>query len=279
MRSPEHFVLREHDCKLHFLASDPGDSTLTKLRNEVVRYMRRRGWKIGLDPHTRKHYPCLSKDHHRGIRHGLEVKIQRSGRSLEFAFFQNVVRENPHGGEFDFNRRQKMPHLIGLRYELARRHLVEIFSSHGYPFEPARPFRGIDAIRDAQAELADFHRCDWVRAPRSPYNVRSAAGREIRDGDVVYFRDNWRGRVGRGIAHYHINNMWYVLLASGEVRNEACFRLYHREDFTEPLKGRRVLPRLARDRLKQRKQEAVAAERYERAARMRDALARFPEVA
>lgn len=275
-----HPAFSEHDCSLSLWVDDPKDAALAMLRNVAVRHLRGRGFQIGLDPHTKRHYKCISKDHHRGRRGDLEIMIDLSGRHLEIKFFQNVVRDNQNGGQYDFDKRAKMPYLLGKRYEVERNRLARLFASYGFELATEGHLTGIDFIRSRQGSLSDFQGRDFYARPRYSYNITSAGRREIRDGDVVYFRDEHDGYVRRGVAHYNINNMWWVLLPSGEVRNRASFELSHREHFVESLRGRKVADRIARQRIDRHKAAAVKAEQFERAAKLRDALRiRFPEAA
>ena len=50
-------------------------------------------------------------------------------------------------------------------------------------------------------------------------------GNTLRNGETKYFRD-WSGYLLRGKVYHNINNMWWVLLADGKVRNVACFDLF-----------------------------------------------------
>jgi len=276
MRRPEFPRFREHDTTLSLWLEEPEDPAIVEVRNRWVRQLRARGFHVQPDRETRERYPALKKHHHEGWKGHLQFKLRLAGRSLELTFFQDLVHTNPNGGQYDFGKRGKMPYLMGKLYELERHKLVELMAAHGYTFIPDIRRRGIDFVEHERAELADFQGQHFYTRKWERYNITSAAGRELTDGDVVYFRD-YGGRMLRGIAYRNINNMWWVLLPCGSVHNRAAFELWHREDITRDLRGRQIPVKHAEETLRRRLADAVKAEEFERAALIRDALrARFP---
>jgi hypothetical protein len=261
----------EHDTKLSLWLSDPNDPAMESIRNALIKHLRTRLFSIGIDPKIRKHYRCISRDFHAGRKAALEVKVRRGGRHLEIEFFQNVVFENPSGGEFDFSRRQKMPYLIGKQYEVEVRHIAELLRTFGHELIRDRTQRGIAYIRDQQQRLTAFQGAGFYDRPIPAYNRTSAAGRRVAPGDEVYAILN--GRIHRGIAHANINNMWWFLLPCGTVRNMASFELYHRADL-QNLKGRHFLAADIERRLRRVLAAQVAAEAFERAVQLRDTIRR-----
>lgn len=252
----KHKQLWESDTKLFFYVDDPHDERLEGIRNSAIRHLRSRGFSIGIDPYIKKNFPCIAKDCHRGKKGFLEVLVGRRGRCLEIVFFQNVIYENRNGGQYDFGKRQKMPYLIGKQYDLERNKLAALFNDMGFPFVPERRSKGMEFINQHRDELSAVHGEDYYTSIfwRQSSNCETKGKGQLRDDDEVYFVDNMKPtkyRTLRGRAWAHINNMWWVVLPSGEVRNIACFYLMHREEIVGDLRGRRVG---LRDRAKKKKQ-------------------------
>jgi hypothetical protein len=275
MRKPEFPRFSEHDTTLSFWLEDTKDKRMVEVRNAWVRSLRARGFRVQLDQETAKHYPCLKKDHHGGRKGDLEFRMRLCGRSLELVFFQNVVRENRNGGQYDFDKLQKMPYLIRKQYEAEKLDLVALMGRLGYTFEPEIRLRGMALIEKRRAELTDFQGPDLYTRPWPSYNIKSAAGREMTDGDELYGLR--RGRLYRGFGFRDLNSSWFFLMPCGTVWVLKAYELCHREDLPRPLRGRFIDARTAEKRMSQAKETAVKAEAYERAAAIRDALrARFP---
>ncbi|HPG94996.1 MAG TPA: UvrB/UvrC motif-containing protein [Dokdonella sp.] len=270
---------QEHDTKLLLWWVDPKDTNREPVRNALIKHLRTRGFRIGADPCIRKHYPAISRDHHRGAKGALELKVRLSGRLLEIEFFQNVVFSNPAGGHCDFDRRQKMPYLVGKQYELERDKIAELFAGMGLPrltLDIRR--RGWAFIDNKRAELEAFQGAGFYAREIPRYNKLTATKAELAHGDVVYFFGRHSGSGGsihKGVAFPNINNMWWVLLPGDEWANLASFHLYHRADFGTTL-PRRMIPLVTCiARIRRKLDAAVNAQQFERAIDLRDALQRL----
>lgn len=262
----------EHDTSLNFWWETTQDSLINKVRNSIVRHLRVRGFKVRLDANTRKHYRSICRNYHEGAKGELRFKMNLSGRHLELIFFQNLVYTNPNGGQYDFDRRQKMPYLIGKQYELERKKVADlIFGLTGCTLRLDRKLIGIDLVISRRKEMEDFHGSNFYVKPPQPYNSRSATGRTVKDKDVVYFVDYMTCRWSRGIAYHNINNMWWVLLPSGQVRNMASFDLHYRDEIDD-LRGRSITRDDIKRKLRSLLDEAVAAEAFERAIVLRNTI-------
>ena len=263
----------ERDTKLSVWLADPKDPLVLQMRNDVVRLLRSLGWRVQLDPYTKKHYPCISNDHHHAQRGDLQAKLRVSGRVFDIEFFQDIVHENKNGGQYDFDRRKKMPYLIGLQYEAAVRKVAACIESLGLPtLKRDMKLKGqafIDARRTEHMACHGPKSYDEDRC--QTYNRTGADKAMLRDGQSVWLVAEW-GPVGRwqaGIAYRNINNMWWVLLPGDVVRNEADFRLHSTPP--ENPRGRHFSIEHRVKAIDKLKAKAVAAEQFELAARLRDA--------
>lgn len=211
----------EHDTALHLWLDDPSDPAVKAARDALLAHLRARGFHLEPDQTVDQ---IIRADYQRGGKGALECRLTLSGRHIELAFFQNVVRENRHGGQYDFDKRKKMPFLIGKQYELERGKIAAMMASRGYPLARKVELRGMDFIDDQRAELAATHRGMYDKPPEA-YNSATANKGTAADGDTVYFR-HWNKRWQIGTAHHNINNMWWVLLPCGTVTNVASFELH-----------------------------------------------------
>lgn len=264
----------EHDASISLWLDDPKDPMVRKARDEVVRLLRSLGWRVQLDPHTKKHYPAISKDHHHAQRGDLQAQIEASGRCMKVEFFQDLVHENRNGGRYDFHKRQKMPYLIGLQYEATVRKVAACIEGLGLPkLKRDVKLTGQAFIDRRRAELLAFQGPRFYDPDQCPaYNCTAADKTRLRDGQRVWLIAEWNptGRWMSGVACRNINNMWWVLLPGGEVRNEAGFRLHT----TPPADPRgRHFDAAARIKKLQRLEDAAAkAKQFERADKLRDAI-------
>jgi hypothetical protein len=264
----------EHDASLNLhLAVEPYKQRIAHARDEVLDHLRSRGFVIGLCPKTLRDYTSLSQDHHRGVKGHLHVRLSLAGCQLELKFFQELVKENRHGGEFDFQQRSKMPYLVGKQYELERGKIAALMHRLGLPeLRLDVLLKGIDYIRHRRAELEAFQGAGFYDPKRQQdYNRRSASGTLLSDGDRVTFRDEFTGRQWVGIAYANINSMWWVLLPGGVVRNIGCNRLLMATGDAWP--GRTFPQARVEARLRTALRSAVAQQRFERAAVLRDVIA------
>ena len=262
--------LSANRTSLHIWLDDPKDPAVKAHRNAIVRHLRARGFRIGLCPQTKKHYPAIAQDHHRGHKGKLEVKIDLCGRCIEIAFFQNVTRINNNGGEYDWGSALLGPYVLRLRYRVECASLVAMLAARGLPLEPPEPDgdEGMRFITRRRAALCKFQGRDMYTGPIPDYNATSADKVQLSDATAVWF--SRQGRFMRGIAFHNINNMWWVLLPSNEVRNLASFELHTARP--KDLRGRHFNTTTVDRRLAAALAAHIAAERFERAATVRDVI-------
>ncbi len=88
------------------------------------------GFTVGYDPKV-KEDSCLFEHYRYGRLNELEVKFHAIMSTLEIEFFQNVVFDNPNGGEYDYSKLQKMPYLCRLRFTKVSRLIQVWLENHG----------------------------------------------------------------------------------------------------------------------------------------------------
>ncbi|HCT63881.1 MAG TPA: hypothetical protein DIC60_01150 [Lachnospiraceae bacterium] len=193
------------------------------------------GFYVGEDKRIKKQYPILLKDHKEGRYADLKFKAEWHPNVFYIEFYQDVSYENPNGGYYDFNKRKKMPYLIGKQYDITQKKLVQFFKSKGFSIEfrpnskKGKDFIIEDYIRSCHRPQKQWFDLAEIEGETSEYsyNNQDRDKKTIYNGDIKYFRD-WSGYLMRGKVYHNINNMWWVLLPCGTVNNVAGFALFDR---------------------------------------------------
>jgi hypothetical protein len=258
-------------------------------RNRLLDALVDRGFTIGLDPKIEQHYPSLSKYHRVGRRStpagDLWFHSEASPIGCKLEFYQEAVTVNSNGGRYDFDRRRKMPYLIGKAFDASLRTIRAHLTGRGI---------SEDTKLDSPVPdpLAYFNQCwdgDYERRRGTHRFARGEDGwpsaRElakqcwgitdehplIEQGSVWYFRDRG-GRLARGRCYGGINGMWTVIYGPGprDHTHLARHELFQCSPSAEP----RRISRSGRARLERELRQAVSAQHFERAIVLRDQLTR-----
>jgi hypothetical protein len=136
-----------HDAAVHTMhEADPDYTKSRELFHKVNRLLRSNGFTIGRDPDIEKKYKTLGPTHRRGRKGLLEVKTETGGRTVEVRFFQNVNFENRNGGEYDFNKLEKMPYLVRKSFEWIVAKLKALIIAEGYELRTPGPEWRVDPL-------------------------------------------------------------------------------------------------------------------------------------
>lgn len=201
----------------------------------LVKFLRSRGFRMCRDPHTVKHYRCISWNYHVGKKGNLEVKVDISGRHLQVVFFQNVNFENKNGGRYDFDKFEKMPYLMQKMFiKEASALLYHLQGSHGYEYgkniggcsygQVINSLRGINRSKNPLKGFNDtwgddrFARDETGWPTVSEYDHGYNKDREgvpLRNGMVRWIR-GFNGYLKRGVIYTNMNDMWQVVYGPGE---------------------------------------------------------------
>ncbi len=257
--------------------------TYNRARNELAD----RGFVWTSDPDIDLNYPVLSKWHHMGRRETpagtLFVRSEAYPTGCKFEFYQEEVTVHRRSGRFDFDRREKMPYLIGKAFEAAVRGLRAHLVLRGF-VEVVRPQPNPDPLaffnstwnseydrrrgmprfeRGADGWPSDSVLKSWDRTDRD--------GRRLEHGEFRHFRDH-RGYLMRGRVYGGINGRWMCVFGPGP---RDCTHLSANELFTvEPAQVPRRLFPGAKKRVAQLLATAVKREDFEQAIKLRDTLSR-----
>lgn len=261
---------REHDTNLVAWFEHVEDSRVEDVFQKSIQVLNEDGFAMAQDAEHDRRYPSLATTHRVGCKGDLKVTLSQMGRTVEVQFHQDLVHENPLGGQHDFDKYAKAPYLLRMAYCKIRNRLDAAWQTMGLTAmqrDDRHITQGQAFICARENELNAFQHRSEKPLPAA-YNSVSGARKTLSEQQTVYF--NRRGRWIKGTAHHHINNMWWVLLPSGEVENKASFELFHREDLPANLQGRQVPFKDAVARLNRHLAQAVRVEAFEKASAMRD---------
>lgn len=223
------------------------------------------GFVIGSDPKVDANYKCISKYHRYGRRGDLEVHAEVYATGCKFEFFQNIVTVNSSGGQYDFDKLEKMPYLLRKAWELSCRRLSALLSSWGYDERKKVESQNPDPLADfndrwdGEYEKARgihrFKRREDGWPDDSETYARGygadANGQRIEIGSIRYTRD-LKGYLRRGRMYPNMNDMWGMVYGPGK---RDCTWDHARAFF---LCDPRELPRKAHPRRRERLEEELS---------------------
>ncbi len=289
-------TFRVHDTGL-FISSSTGerDRKMNWNRpdyetfNRLLAVFAEFGFQIGRDPQVEERFKIIGKYHREGRRltpaGDLWISAHVYPAGMEFQFFQQVVTVNSHGGRHDFDRREKMPYLIGKAFEAALRRARAHLNERGFTEEVKidSPVPDPMAYFNAKWDMEHERRTGTHRFRRGAdgWPHESEIGNygqnldrdkvKIEHGSARYFR-TYSGHLMRGRCYGGINGRWMVIYGPGlrDHTHVSSWELF----LCDPREVPRRLHPHGEKRLKAALGKAVEAEDFERAIAMRDALRR-----
>lgn len=262
---------RTYSTNMQITAATENEDDVVKLFRAVCGFLRRIGFVVTKDPRIDRDYKTLNKFHRYGRHSDLEVLIER-GRRVSLEFFQNIVIENKNGGQYDFDKLEKMPYLVKLRFQLTIMKTKAFLESRG--FTEKREFRSYH-----ENPLGMFHQSwnfpgdvksgknrfggddgGWPTADELKYwNQKDANGNVITNGRSGFILVN--GRATRCVCYGGINGMWHCIFGVFGDRQENSSSIYS----VFPGRGRIFRDRHRADQLKRAMKKAVESEDFLRA--------------
>lgn len=263
MRQPLSIII--HDSHIGIWQDDAGDRTFrSEIYGALIRQMRDRGWSIGRNDHTHRHYRCISPDRRVGARGTLLCDIEISGRVVKVEFWSTTADQvNRNGRRYDFDKMKRMAKLDRMRVELEFRRIIAWLETLAPVEVKRRDERDLSPMKRIEKGYAEsWHSDKELGRPvcNYDYNRKSADGQLLDHGQIVWMPDN-KGRMLRGIAYYNINSMWWVI-AGGMLFNKGCSEIFA----AAPVDLRKKRnERASRSRLERELQIAVQRMDYRRA--------------
>lgn len=253
----------------------------------IAQQLRRLGWSCTvdpIDPRDVKHYggdvARWAVERRRSCRKGdLQARLEVSGRTIKLEFWQDVQNvSNPNGGQYDFDKEQRMTYLQRLEMNRTRNrirdYLCNVFADYAFkPCDPKMGLLGVTAEEKAAHDRRDS--CHYVsaldHAHIHPGNDRALDGGAIAHGSQVWALD-FKGRIVTGTAYYSLNNNWQIVTGKYGLLYAHTGQIFTRRP--DDLRAKRNEGERKR-RLEQELHKAVKSMRFERAVTLRDIL--FPD--
>jgi hypothetical protein len=279
---PRNGEIRIHDTGVHVMEPKVDDKAMACVWHELRAYFWRRGFRLREDPRFK--ILMLRRGRKGPAGRELEVKIHVSGRCVDVMFFQNVANvDNRSGGEYDFDKYQRMPQ--GLR----SRCLVEMTTLVRWLEETFGYTRNADLRRLSAASplllairtLAERREREglsplelwertWGRHGKSwpPADDYNTYGYKDRDGRVMKPGDRrWvylSGRLAEVDVYPNQNGMWTCWRAGTYLTQASSGELFTWDPARPPARRKRLDPKKLRERLAREFGAAVRDQRWGR---------------
>lgn len=203
----------------------------SKVFRKMLDFLGQHGFYVCKDKEIVKNFPSLSKYRYEGGFGELRFKAEYHENRCKIEFYQNVNVVNQNGGFYDFDKLEKMPYLIKLRFEWIKKHLIDFFTQYfnqsvkiKYYDEPTLAVDKIKErwvnschhrIKDMNFNLSDFDGKEQLEYPS--YGHIGADGKKLCNGDIKYFYDR-SGHLCRGKIYEDINDNWDVIINKYEIK-------------------------------------------------------------
>lgn len=204
---------------------------------KIMRFMGQIGFYVVKDKEIKKNYPTLTNSHRYGRYKDLKFKSNYWSCDIKIDFFQDINKEHSESGFYDFHKYEKMPYLIRKQYELTENKICEFLKSEGFKITNYR-----NEVEKGEEFIINNYIKKWHHPQKENFDISEIEGQTaeicnsqdrdkkiLYNGQTKYFRD-YRGYLARGVIYHNINNMWWVLLPSGEVKNKGSFELFDLKD-------------------------------------------------
>ena len=244
---------------------------------EFMNFLSQRGFEVFKDIHIEKNFKSLSDTHHQGKKGDLEFKSNVYPAGFKIEFYQNIVFENQNGGEYDFDKFDKMPYLVKKSFINETSHIKKFLLDHevGDNSDPITrtseekvlrrviEYRNTHMRSDPIASLAET----IGHSPDQTYNHLGRDKKRLFNGDVKYIRDH-KGYLKRGTVYHNINNMWWIIFSHSDYTNVGSHKLF---DCIPSQVNRKEHPRRG-SILEALKEKAAKQNDFEKAIIIRDIL-------
>ncbi|MFN3802617.1 hypothetical protein [Belliella pelovolcani] len=224
--------------------------------DSIIRFLRKRGWKITENPSYKEHFNSISKYHKIGFKGEVTLLMEITPISIKIEF-GNKKNLSDSRAQIFWQKEDAFERYHQLTYLQEKAVEIEIFKTKSYcqkwcELEKCdNELSAIEFILDKESrnthihggaksldEIALYMESEYAEEYQSKHNLRDKNKNLIYCGETKFFIDYRTKRVFKGIVYHNINNMWWVLLPDGVLRNIACFELF---DWNPAYANKRVL--------------------------------------
>jgi len=273
-----------YDASIHIMTPNMprGSAGHVELYNKVLSWLAGAGFTVTKDPRIEKDFPTLSGTHDAGFHGELKFHSEFYNTGCKFEFYQDVVHRNPNGGRYDFDKLEKMPYQIRLRWlwtrQRIKRHLLEVGLTER-DYKPKSPVPNPLTYFNTTWDMGEMAR-GGLRFDRGPdgwpsdkelqsWSRTDQDGNTVSHGDTRYFRDR-KGYLRRARVYGGINGMWMCIYGPGQTDYT---HKHVRELFTcSPAQVPRKVHPDRKNKLERQLRDAVDSQNFERAIIVRDLL-------
>lgn len=206
----------------------------------IIKFLRKRGFKVGENKNFKQRYSCLSKYHKIGYKKNVVclLEIGAAFISIEFGNIQNLWDgENNHFWNNPSDERYtNLTYLENLAIKLEIKRLLQFCKKYNHKFIPEdetlKPTEYIIKKLKRNKHIHGNVNClDDIKASitKDSYdykiNSNDKNNKKIICGDIKYFYDYFTKRLSVGKVWHNINNMWWVIV-NDKLYNIASFKLF-----------------------------------------------------
>lgn len=260
--------IRQYHNKLFIDFEQRGDNFTIHVPHKpvwdaIIRFMRKRGWKIGENKSIKENFTTLSKYHKLGRKGSVAVLMEISSSSIELNFgheknlWTGIAQSFWPKGD---DRYTSLSYLEEKSVELELKKVFELCTKWAEPKKMEWQMDAVTKILEKERTNAHIHggatslehlkelmESRYGNPYQGKYNLVDKNKKLIYCGEIKYFYDEYRTkRLIRGTVYHNMNNMWWVILPCGTLRNIACFKLF---DFDPLLPKRQKLSESDRNKL------------------------------
>lgn len=218
-------------------------------------------------------WSSLRATHHGGSKGDVHFHSEINLATMQFRFYEDVVRDNRNGGRYHFSKMEKAPYLWQKRVQLIHLKMAQLLMSRGFEDHTPPVFEtAYEEVFERRRHTAEWHfKSVFGPEPVESYNGKDADGVMLQGGEIrCWYSRN--GRLMRGRVHRDINNVWPIVVNRYEVE----YGLGNHNLFTyDPAKHPRKMSLHPLVNISTALRRAVQARNYKRAARIQEALDRM----
>jgi len=217
--------------------------------NQLIAFLRKRGYQVGVNEHYKEHYKCLSKYHKIAKRKDIIILLEISARGIEVNIGHTKNFWHDMGQSFWdkwHDKYTKLEYLEDKAVELEIKRVTEFFLKHteNIKSNDDDSKNALEFIFDKEKNNTHIHggaqsieeiRIYMETKDMPLYNQLDKNKKKIITGERKYFYDRQTKRLFSGIAVHNINNMWWMIM-NNKFTNIACFDLF---DYSQDLPRRK----------------------------------------